>query len=248
MSYTATDIITGALRCIGVGRAENLDPVNDIIKNLPILNQIIAKLSVKGTLIQATIDEGFILTAGTGVYTIGSGQTPGPTVFNTSRPWRIESAYIVDSEKGHYPIEILTRDQFNTIIDQEQSESRPIQLFYDIGSAQQSPNEIGTINLYFIPDSNDTYTLHLNQVKPLTGFVNTTDAFNFDISYVDFMMFALALRIAPSYGVAPTQDMKDQDSENERILDNQNWRKPVLRRRGSSGGTMNIYTSTKNDN
>jgi hypothetical protein len=236
MAYTAASIITGALKFIGVGRAENLDPINDIINNLPILNQIIAKLTVKGTLIQATIDEGFLLTAGTRVYTIGSGQTPGPSVFNTSRPWRIESAYIVDSQQGHYPVEIITREQFNTIIDQELSESRPTTLFYDIGSAEQTPLEIGTITLYYIPDPNDTYTLHLNQVKMLTGFVNTTDAFNFDISYADYMMFAMGLRIAPSYGITITQDMKDQMRESENILEMQNWRKPSLTKRRPSGG------------
>lgn len=249
MAYTASTIITGALNWIGIGRSENLDPVNDIQAKLPILNQIIAKLTVKGTLIQATIDEGFVLTAGTSVYTIGSGQTPGPSVFNTSRPWRIESAYIVDSNGNHYPIDIITREQFNIIIDQEISQSRPTTLFYDIGSAEQTSNEIGTIYLYYVPDPNDTYTLHINSVKQLTGFVNTTDAFNFDISYVDYMQFALGIRLAPSYGIQITQDMKDQMKESETILEMQNWRKPTLKsRRPSTNNILNPYTGQSTEN
>lgn len=243
-AYTAADIITGALRFIGVGRAENLDPVNDIIANLPVLNQVIAKLTAKGTLIQATIDEPFPLTAGIAAYTIGLGQDPAlPSVFNTSRPWRIESAYIVDSQKGHYPVDIITREQLNIIIDQELSQARPSQLFYDIGSAEQVTNEIGTINLYAIPDPNDTYTLHLNSVKQLTAFVNTSDAFNLNIAYVDFMMTKLGLRLAPSLGITITQDMKDETAENERIVENQNWRKPSIRRkRAGMNNILNPYT------
>lgn len=256
MAYTAASIITGALNWIGIGRKENLDQINDIINNVPILNQIIAKLAVKGTIIQATIDEPFVLTAGLSIYTIGLGQTPGPGVLinaltgqQTSKPLRIESAYIVDSQKGHYPVEIITREQFNIIIDQELSQSRPTTLFFDPGSAEQTGSQLGTISLYYIPDPNDTYTLHLNSVKPLTGFVNTTDAFNFDISYVDYFTSKLGIRLAPAYGITVTQDMKDDDRENEKILEMANWRKPVISKRRPSGrgGTMNPYTGTVNE-
>jgi len=246
-TYTCEDIIVGALKLLGKGRAENFDTTNDIDNNIPFLNNMIAALVVDQLLIQQTTDEGFVLAAGLREYTIGLNQTPGPGVFDTSVPWKIESAYIVDQNQNHYDMDIITRDQFDTIVDQELSQSRPTQLFYDIGSAEQGDNPIGTIWLYYIPDSDNTYTLHLVSTKQLVGFANSASAVNFDISYMDLLQSRLAKRLAPMYGKEISQELKDMIRESTEIVRMQNYRRPSFARRRGGGFSMNVYTSQVNN-
>jgi hypothetical protein len=245
MSYQCQDIITGALAMIGVGRAENLDTTNDLTNSIPILNNLIAKLAVDGILVPQTVDLACTLTGGIRQYSIGTGQTP-PN-FNYQRPWKIESAYIVDQNGMHYPVDIITREQFNTIVDQQWSLSRPTQIFYDIGVAEQSP-EVGTIWAYYIPDYYNVYVLHLNAVMQLAGFSQLTDTVTFDIAYMELLQSKLAVRLFTQYGIKKeTRDeVRRQDRENEQIIRVQNYRKPAFPRRKPAGVTFNVYTAQEN--
>ncbi len=245
-NYTTTTIITGALAKIGLGRAENLDQQNDIQNNLPFLNFILDSLDVDGLLVQQTLDEGFLLTGGIRQYLIGSSLTPSPSAFVTSRPWRIESAYIVDQPGNHYTVELISRDQFNTIVDQQFSMSRPTQLFYDIGPVQQS-NEIGTIWLYYIPDFYDSYTLHIVSVKQLQEFATVNDVVTFDNSYMNLLQVELAILLAPNYGKVVSPDLYKQERMFKDIVYAQNYRRPTFPRKRGGGFSMNIYTSQVNN-
>jgi len=246
--YTAQDIIVGGLQELGLGRAENYDTTNDLQNNLPKLNKIIAQYSVDGLLIQQTLDEGFILTGGVGIYTIGLGQTPGPSVFNTSRPWIIESAYIVDSFNNHYPITLIPREPYQNEVDVQISQSRPTQLFYDIGLTDAT-SEIGTIKLYLIPDFAEQYTLHIVSIKELTRFVALTDTVYFDEMYMNLLEVKLAIKIARMYGKgALLPELRIQDTINEGIVYKQNWRDISLAPKLKNWGrTMNIYNSMPNN-
>jgi hypothetical protein len=234
----AQDIIIGAFTLNGYN-STTLDTTADIIGNLVVLNQEMATMSMSGLLIQSTVDQGFPLTANLGVYKIGSTVT-SPN-FTTARPYRIESAYIVDAKSVHYEVYIETnRSTFNDIVDQELSSSRPNTLYYDIGIAQQA-NPVGTIYISLLPDTANTYTLHLVMVQPVTPFTTVSDTVTFDLAYVNLLQSRLAIRLAPMYNIPVSKELSAINGEYERTIRLQTIRPLKLKRQSGVTSYVSNY-------
>jgi hypothetical protein len=193
MNLTAQDIIKASMRKLGI-LAKSETPSNDELQDgLQALNVMIDEWGSQKLMGTATVRESFPLVANQTTYTIGVGGN-----FNTSTPYDIDYAFYRDSANVDYPLDIITREEFQGYSDKAIVQARPLSLFFDPGVTQQA-NQSGTINLYFTPDASSPYTLFIDSQKPFTEFASLTTTVTFPPSYVKALVYNLAIEIAPEY-------------------------------------------------
>lgn len=192
MAETALDLITSSMRKAGVlSRAEA--PTNaEAVDGLRVLNDVIGTMSNNGLLVWATESESFPLSGGTGSYTIGSSGT-----FDTSRPMSILRSYIRDSGGVDSAMSSMSVSWFSGITDKD-SPGRPRGFFYD------NAYPLGTLTFWPVPDQD--YTLFLVSQKPITELSALTTELSFPPGWGALLKDALAIRLAPEYGVQTPQE------------------------------------------
>lgn len=193
MNLTAQDIIKASMRKLGI-LAKSEAPSNDELQDsLQALNAMIDEWGSQKLMGTATVRENFPLVAGQQSYTIGIGGN-----FNTTTPYQIIYAYYQDVNNIKTPLDIVTREEFESYQDSQIVSAPPLSLFFDPGATQQA-SQMGTINLYNTPDATSPYTLYIDSQKPFTEFANLTTAVTFPPSYVKALIYNLAIEIASEY-------------------------------------------------
>ena len=137
----------------------------------------------------ATVKENYILTAGTGSYTWGSGGS-----VSTARPNQVTGAYILESGVTAHPVDIITEGVYRGI-SAKNTAGIPYYLFF------YPSYPLATLYLYPVPDS--AYVLYLDSFKPFTetgSFGLATDTISFPSYYEEAIIYNLAIRLAPEYG------------------------------------------------
>lgn len=193
---TAQKYINRALRLINVlGNGETPD-YEDSNNALTTLNDMLALWSIDKLLVYQMQESTHTLVSGTASYTIGSGAT-----IDQSRPARIESAFIRDSNSNDYGIEIINKEDYDLISDKTTQADFPNKLFYDPGF----PN--GTIYIYPAPST--AYTLHFVDWKPFSSFATLSTAATFPSGYNQLLVYNLAVLLAAEFNVNVRQDVTD---------------------------------------
>lgn len=215
---TARDFVTKAYAKLEIGaEGETLSAamMND---GLDELNMLIESLSGNNLLTTANVSESFLLVANQSAYTIGlTSAPPAPGVFNSSKPFTIISAFVRDASGNDYPLEIISRGEYNEFTIKTTS-GIPERLFYDPGATQQV-SQVGTISLYPCPDAMGSYTLFLFSEKPLTPFLTLNDVNNFPDFYNRFLVYNLAMALAPDNHVIPHSEVEHIADESARIIE-----------------------------
>lgn len=186
---TANDLITDSLADIGA-----IDPLESITAaeashGLRKLNELLESFSNESLLVYTINQENFSTVAGTASYTIGSGAT-----WNTTRPLRIESAFI-RSSGNDYPLTVLNREQFDAITTKT-TQYLPEYLFYYPAVAN------GTVYLIGVPDA--VYTIFINSYKQLQSFAALTTEVVLPPGYLRAIKSSLAIELAPGYAKTPS--------------------------------------------
>ena len=195
MVVTAQDIIKASMRKLGI-IAKSEVPTNDEMQDaLQALNGMIGEWGIEKLMSTATTRESFPLVANQQRYTIGLANTSD---FVTSKPSDIIFAFYRDGAGIDKPLDIITREEFQSFQDKSIVQAPPLSLFYDPGVTQQA-NQAGTINLYYTPDASTPYTLFIDSIKPFVGFSSLTSLVTFPTSYFKALVYNLALEIAPEY-------------------------------------------------
>ena len=216
MAYTAQDIINASLRSLGVLAKGESPTANDSADALQALNIMIDNWSAKKLMGTASVRENFALTANKATYTIGTGGD-----FNTTKPFDITYAFIRDGANVDTSLNIVTRQEYQSYEDKAIVAAPPLSLFYDPGETQQA-NQMGTINIYYAPDSTQSYTLYIDSQKPFTEFANLTANVTFPASYYKAMKYGLAIELAPEYGKKLTADIKELFTDSIETLESVN--------------------------
>lgn len=184
---TAGDIITRALRSLSVlaqGESADSDQLSD---GLVSLNDMLVAWSNERLTVYKTVQESIALVGGQSAYDIGSGATS----INTVRPIKIEGAFIrlggVD-----YPLQILTREQYNEISNKSLSSDLPCALYYDPGFPTSN------IRIYPAPTGG---TLYFDSWKPFSAFSTVSDAVSLPPGYDRALRLNLAVEMMPDYQV-----------------------------------------------
>ena len=183
---TAHDVISAALKKIGVLATGQAVEAEDAADGLSELNRMIDSWSAAGMPIFYVTPETFNLVAGTSSYAIGPAGA-----FVTSRPIAIIGAFIRDINGHDYPVQIRPISEYWPLGDKS-TQSRPKYLYYD------TTYPLGTIYVYYTPD--DAEAIHLFSRKALDGLAALATDVSFPEGYERAFIYNLAVELAPNYG------------------------------------------------
>lgn len=210
---TAQEIISDALADIGA-----VDPLEALTAaeashGLRKLNELLESWSNESLAVYQILQENFATVAGTASYTIGSGAT-----WNTTRPLRIESAFIRDSGND-YPLDVVVREVYDAI-SAKTTQGRPELLYYDPSVAN------GTVYPYGVPDA--VYTVFLNSYKQLQSFAALTTTVVLPPGYLRAIKSNLAIDLAPGYNKTPSVVLAGVAMQSKAAIKRLNARTPKL--------------------
>lgn len=187
----STDIIAAALRKIAYlvqGISVN---TNDTTSAMQALNAMIKTFQTTGMPLWKMQETNFPLTA-TNLYTIGNGQT-----INTDAPLKVVQARRVYTDSGvTVPMNIYTHYDFRLLTSQ-QTVGTPINIWYE------PLRTTGNIHIWPIPDATTIaqQTITIQYQAPFDDMVNPGDSIDFPSYWTEAVIYGLAVRLAPEYGV-----------------------------------------------
>jgi hypothetical protein len=207
---TANDLISRALKTVGVLASGETASSDDVADALTVLNGMVDTWATERLTIYTTARNVFDLSASTQDYTIGTGGT-----FNIARPQWIVAASIItnkdasSAQKQELPIpNALTVKQWQEVGIKGLTSTFPTQFFYD----KKWTAGLATISVWPIPD-NSSCQLVLYTPTALTQFADLTTAYTFPPGYEEALRYQLALRLAPEFGVPVVPDIHRIASE-----------------------------------
>lgn len=200
MAKSARQLITRAMREIGVLGARQPPNTDDLAEGLVVLNSWVTDLDTQRATIFTVKREVFSLTAGTASYTIGPGGT-----WNTIRPLRIESVGLVLDRTASIPTEIplglpASDAEWARVVAKTITTSYPSLAYYDRGFESTG---LGRIYLHPIPNQNNS-DLVLYLPRPMQEFADLSTLYAFPPGYERAIETNLALELAPMFEKEPS--------------------------------------------
>lgn len=191
-SPTARDIISGALRLLGVIASGEPLGASEATDGLSSLNDMIDSWSNENLMIPNKVREVFALTGGKQSYTMGTGGD-----FSSSRSMWIEKV-LVQLNSGastlELPVKILTKDQFAGIILKQTQSTYPLYVY------AEGTNPLETLNFWPIPQQANNVVIY--SAKALAQLTTLTTALALPPGYSRALRYNLALELASEYGRA----------------------------------------------
>jgi len=192
---TQYQFIDAALRTLGVLALDQTPTSTEYTNALVKLNGLVGELRVKGLQIFQRTTYTMTLTNGISSYNIGTGLT-----LNTPYPLHLLQAIRLDANSStRVDMDIIANSNFNRL--PSNSSGVPIQITY------QPKMNMGVVQLWPTPDnySATNVTIQLTYLRPLEYFSSSTDTADFPEEWVSAIIYNLAVRLAPEYGI-PLQD------------------------------------------
>lgn len=190
---TAQDMITGALRLIGVVAGGETPSTDDLTDGLAALNELLDNWKTQHLAVFTIVRRFHTMTMGTGSYTIGTGAD-----IDAPRPVKIESAGIIQANGLRSEMVMISAKEYAAIAEKSGALSKqPLMLYND--------NDYPVSNLTVWPAPIGTPTLDLYVWEELEGPLALADPLNMPPAYARAVRFNLALTLAPEYGKDPGQ-------------------------------------------
>ena len=187
VQLTRNDIIAAAMRKLGVLAQGQTPSTEDYTNGAQALNAVIWTFRSLGLPLWKRTT--YSWTPTTQSYTIGSGQT-----LNTAYPLKLLQAYRMDSSNTtKIPMEIESDYNYNML--PVSSGGTPIKITY------QPKNNYGILQLWPVPDSTNTSVVYIIYQAPFEYFNASTDTTDFPEEWYDPLIYALAVRLAPEWGI-----------------------------------------------
>ncbi len=236
---TPVDLINLALKqvgVLGVGQTASAEDINDAFR---MLNMLLAQWSVKRNVVHQISDLS-VLSTGAQSYTVGPGGN-----FNAPRPAKILSAYYRQlsvpgglANAVDTPVDLLQSMSDYSRIATKAISSLPSMAYYD----PQYP--LGILRMWPVPVAG--YELHILALMPLDKFVTPFDDINLPPEYEEALMYNLAGRLYPMYGMAPSQVIVGLAAASLQTLRMANIQIGKLRMPGAlvGGDRYNVYTDS----
>ena len=184
---TANNIITDALKLLGEWQKGEAPDADESADGLRALNLLIDSWANERLMLFQLVERTKALTANDGTYTIGTGGD-----IDTTRPVRIERAWVRDAENNDSVLAIIDNKSWSRIPIKSIQGMDPLYLYY------RAAYPLGQINLYPLPGSG--LTLYLQVWDQLTQFTALTTSASFPPGYERALIYNLAVEIAPMYG------------------------------------------------
>lgn len=236
---TPNDLILLALKqtnVLGVGQAAQAEDLSDAFT---LLQMMLAQWQRRRYAVYHLID---VVKQSTGAqsYTWGTGGD-----INSARPAKIEAAFarmpITNAPyQVDYMLEILrAREDYDRILIKGMP-SFPRYCFYD------SAYPLGNVFVWPVPS--DVFELHFTVMAQLQQFATAYDEFNMPPEYQEAIMYNLALRLYPMYGLPVNPSVLALAKSSMNILEAANAQIPrlVMPQELRARGTYNIYADRVN--
>lgn len=181
------------MRVLGLVAQNELPSTSELTTGLLAANDVLASWSPQILPVLPISLMSFALTGG-GSYTFGPGGSG-----STSRPVKIETLAVVASNGARAPVHMGTVEEWERIPD-----TTATGLFAAIGYYD---NAYPTSKLYLNPRPNTGSTCEMQVYLPLAPFVNLTDPVDLAPGYTRALRFALAVDIAPEFGVPVSNEL-----------------------------------------
>lgn len=186
---TAGSIITRALRLLGALGEGQTPSATQYTDGLEVLNAMVDSWRNERLMVYQLQKESVSWVSGASK-TIGAGGD-----WNTTRPVRIEAAFVRDAMGNDYPMQVLRdRTEYDAIILKTTTSNLPSWLFYD------PAYPLGTIYLYPVPSA--SVTIYIDTWAVLSGFSSTSDSISLPPGYERALAYNLAVDWAPEFGEA----------------------------------------------
>jgi hypothetical protein len=236
---TPIELINLALKqsgVLGVGQTASAEDTQDAFK---IMNMMLAQWQTDRFLVYHLVTNSKVCT-GQMSYSIGIGGD-----FNIPRPDRISSAFVrltVQSfpNQVDYPLTLLqAREDYNRIAVKGQG-AMPTALFYD------SAYPLGNLYPWSVPDNQ--YTLFITTYAQLQQFASVADDIVMPPQYEEAIMWNLAGRLRPMYGMQPDQTINKLAMASINTLQGSNTQVPTMTVDPilTSRGKYNVYSDIPN--
>ncbi len=186
---TARVLIKDAMRLIGVlasGENPSADEQSDALRSL---NRMLENWSNERFIIHTTPKRSVSLVSGQGVYTVGAGGD-----FDFARPQRIEFATITQAgDDSEIPVEVINFHEWQQLAQKSTTSTIPTKLY------MEGLFPLDNAHLYPVPSAACTLNLYL--WEPLVSITNASEEISLPPGYEDTLVYNLAKRLAPEFGV-----------------------------------------------
>ena len=251
--YKVMDIICDAMSQIGAIQADEAPQPFEQNLCLRRLNFMIDRWSSMRLVLRSYTSFNYPLTAGKFSYTVGP--VVGVADWVGAKPLRIGGgATIQDSSGTKYPVDQVTKAEWDEYTDQAINTNRPESFVYDPGAAQQGVTgqgvvnpSIGTLFFYMTPDSSQSYTFFFEADCYLVEFTSVDQTVTFESAYYEALYFGLAARIFRDFNEHQKtipDDIVKMAASTLRTIKELNARMVVARVESPStgrGGVFNVY-------
>lgn len=217
---TPVELINLALKqagVLGVGQSATAEDTQDAFK---LMNMMLGQWQAKRLMVYHLVGLSKVCT-GQQSYTIG----PGGDFNIATRPDRIPSAFVRQTTQAEpnqvdYPLQVIkAREDYDRIALKQQG-AMPQALFYDSGYP------LGTLYPWSIPDGQ--YELHVSVLDVFQTFLTVADVIDLPAQYEEAIMYNLAGRLRPLYGLQPDQSILKLASASLNTLKNANTQIPTM--------------------
>lgn len=188
------DLIKAALRKLAVLSGGSTPATYEVTNATEALNALLKGFQADGMPLWAMSSYSFTTTVGVAAYNIGVGQT-----LNTPMPMKVVQAWRGASSYSNVPMNVYSNTNYN-VLPLTNSSGTPVNLYY------QPLSTYGTINLWPYPVDAAT-TITLRYQRPFEDMVSSTDDLDFPSYWTETVIYGLADRLAPEYGI-PLEDRK----------------------------------------
>lgn len=187
------EVITGALRKLAVLASGGTPSANQISDANAALNAMVKAFHADGMPLWKIKEYTFTVSPSTASYTVGPAQT-----FNINQPLKVIQAMYKQTGADFVPMNVYNHYDFN-LLPSNNASGVPVNFYY------HPLRTTGTVYLWPTPTSTDNTT----QIKfvyqaPFEDMTTATDDFDFPNYWIEALIYNLAWRMAPEYGIPPT--------------------------------------------
>jgi len=214
-NYTRDQIINAAYRKIGIGVDGSTATTTQLTNAQEALNNLVFSLYAIGMPVWAMTTTYFTLTQGVYQYPVGTGIGTGN--LNIVAPLKITQAWNLDvtdpMNTYRIPMNIYTQYNYNLL-------SAPLDQGYPIHLWYQPGNQSGMINIWPAPDSASALYRQIWFVyqRPFDQFNASTDTPDFPQVWIEPLIYSLAHRLAPEFGLPLSEVDKLNETANTLIM------------------------------
>jgi hypothetical protein len=199
VGQTPLDFIRQAMLAIGVLGSGEVPTADESSDALLMANLMIDTWNADGFMIFTTRIDDFALSGAKQIYTLGAGGD-----FDMDRPAEISGASIVllsnPAQPLEYPIPVYTTQDWQEKVPIKNSPGNIPLLVYDDGGFPLR-------TLTFWPFASDNTKFRCYSWQQLSKFADLVTAYSFPPGYAEMFVWNLAVRLAPQFGAAVSQEV-----------------------------------------